>query len=67
MNDASKTRALRGPREREWVKGEDLDMGRGPDPIGPGVRTFEIGDGDANEILAIAGPQRGLRGTTRSR
>lgn len=51
MNEASKTRALWGPREREWVRGEGLDIGCGPDPIVPGVRTFDVEDGDANEIL----------------
>lgn len=51
MNEASKTRALWGPREREWVKGDGLDIGCGPDPIAPGVRAFDMEDGDANEIL----------------
>lgn len=51
MNEASKTRALWGPREREWLKGDGLDIGCGPDPIVPGVRAFDVGDGDANEIL----------------
>lgn len=51
MNEASKTRALWGSREREWVKGKGLDIGCGPDPIVPGVRAFDVADGDANEIL----------------
>jgi SAM-dependent methyltransferase len=50
VNEASKTRALWGPREREWLRGNGLDIGCGPDPILPGVRPFDVGDGDANEI-----------------
>jgi SAM-dependent methyltransferase len=57
MNEASKTRALWGAKEREWLKGNGLDIGCGPDPILPGVRTFDVGDGDANEILKrVSGP-----------
>lgn len=52
MNEASKTRALWGPREQEWLRGTGLDIGCGPDPILPGVRAFDVGDGDANEITA---------------
>lgn len=52
MNEASKTRTLWGPRERAWLEGKGLDIGCGPDPILPGVRAFDVGDGDANEITA---------------
>jgi SAM-dependent methyltransferase len=50
MNEASKTRALWGDFERSLLSGRGIDIGCGPDPICPGVRQFDLANGDANEI-----------------
>jgi SAM-dependent methyltransferase len=51
MNEASKTRRLWGAREAQWLKGEGLDIGCGPDPVKPDVTRFDVEDGDANCVL----------------
>jgi SAM-dependent methyltransferase len=50
MNEASKTRNIMGPLEKSVLIGSGIDIGCGPDPILPGVRTFDVDDGDANVV-----------------
>jgi SAM-dependent methyltransferase len=49
-NEASKTVALWGDDIRSLLKGKGLDIGAGPDPVIPGVQTFDQAHGDANKI-----------------
>lgn len=50
MDETSKTRKIWGPFERSILTGRGIDIGSGPDPLGADVRTFDIADGDANDI-----------------
>jgi hypothetical protein len=50
MNETSKTRSVWGPLEQLVLSGKGIDIGCGFDPVLPGVRRFDVGDGDANEI-----------------
>ena len=48
MNESSKSKQYWGPVEREATRGQGIDIGCGPDPVLPGVRRFDLEDGDAN-------------------
>jgi SAM-dependent methyltransferase len=50
MNETSKTRRIWGPLELTVLQGSGIDIGCGPDPVTPGVRRFDVADGDANQI-----------------
>lgn len=50
MKEASKTKALFGALENKIFRGEGIDIGCGDDPLFDNVRTFDIDDGDANNI-----------------
>jgi SAM-dependent methyltransferase len=50
MNEASKTLKNWTEKEKQFLSGEGIDIGCGPDPIKPDVKTFDIEDGDANHI-----------------
>jgi SAM-dependent methyltransferase len=49
--ESSKTKKVWGELERSVLVGEGIDIGCGPDPVFPHVMTFDLPDGDANEIL----------------
>lgn len=49
-NEASKTRESWGPKLKQILTGEGLDIGAGDDPIAPTARIFDLQDGDAGQI-----------------
>jgi ubiquinone/menaquinone biosynthesis C-methylase UbiE len=57
MDETSKTKRIWGPLEKSIIVGKGIDIGCGPDPISPGVRTFETSDGDANRITEFVHEQ----------
>jgi len=50
MDETSKTKRIWGPLEKAILQGSGIDIGCGPDPVAPGVRKFDLADGDANHI-----------------
>ena len=50
MNETSKSRPFWGALEHSILTGAGIDIGCGPDPVTPGVRQFDLVDGDANRI-----------------
>lgn len=50
MKESSKTRQIWGPVELSILSGSGIDIGCGPDPVTPDCATFDLADGDANEI-----------------
>jgi SAM-dependent methyltransferase len=52
MDETSKTRKIWGPLETAVLRGQGIDIGCGRDPVAPGVRRFDVADGDANHIAA---------------
>jgi SAM-dependent methyltransferase len=50
MNETSKTKKLWTARERTILSGRGIDIGCGPDPVGPDVKRFDQTEGDANHI-----------------
>jgi len=50
MYESSKSKRQWGPLEWSVLRGSGIDIGPGPDPILPDVRTFDMEDGDANVI-----------------
>ena len=52
MREASKSRKLwqKDGIEFRVLKGAGIDIGGGDDPVVPGVRVFDMQDGDANDI-----------------
>ena len=57
MNETSKTIKLWRDFEKSLILGSGIDIGCGPDPISPTVKTFDIGDGDANNITQYVAEQ----------
>jgi len=51
MRETSKSKKTWGPDALEWkvLRGTGIDIGAGSDPVFPGVRVFDMADGDANE------------------
>src|ERR1700730_16888727 len=53
-NEASKTRAVRGPQFAElYLAGAVIDIGCGLDPIVAHAEPFDLQHGDAQEIAAL--------------
>lgn len=50
MDETTKTKKHWGPLEWSIITGKGIDIGCGPDPVTPEARTFDLPDGDANEI-----------------
>ena len=50
VNETTKTKKLWGDLERSILQGKGIDIGCGPDPVGPDVRKFDVEHGDANQI-----------------
>jgi len=50
MFEASKTKLIWRDDEKEFIQGEGIDIGCGPDPIFETAVHFDINDGDANQI-----------------
>src|SRR4051794_15690432 len=50
MDETSKTKRLWTDAERQLLTGKGIDIGCGRDPVFPGVRGFDVADGDANCI-----------------
>ena len=50
MDESTKSRKFWGDLERSVLTGKGIDIGCGPDPVSPGVRRFDVEDGDANRI-----------------
>jgi SAM-dependent methyltransferase len=50
MDETTKSKRLWGPLEHSVLTGKGIDIGCGPDPVTPGVRGFDVNDGDANRI-----------------
>ena len=46
-----------GPLERSVLTGSGIDIGCGPDPVTPDCATFDVEDGDANEITRFVSKQ----------
>lgn len=57
MNETSKTLKIWGELEKSLLLGSGIDIGCGPDPITPTVKTFDIEDGDANNITQYVADQ----------
>jgi SAM-dependent methyltransferase len=57
VKESSKTRQIWGPLERSVLSGSGIDIGCGPDPVTPDCATFDVEDGDANEITRFVSRQ----------
>jgi SAM-dependent methyltransferase len=57
VKESSKTRKLWGPVELAILQGRGIDIGCGPDPVTPDCDTFDLADGDANEITRFVSTQ----------
>jgi SAM-dependent methyltransferase len=57
MDETSKTRKIWGPTETAVLRGSGIDIGCGPDPVTPGVRRFDLAEGDANHITRFVSGQ----------
>ena len=57
MDEASKTRKLRGPDfEKRYLSGKVIDIGAGADPVCPWAESFDVADGDASFITRYRSP-----------
>ncbi len=57
MDEASKTRKLRGPDfEKKYLGGKVIDIGAGKDPVCSRAEVFDVADGDANFITRYRAP-----------
>ena len=50
MIGTNKPKRLWGPLEWSFLRGRGIDIGCGPGSVLPGVRAFDLSDGDANHI-----------------
>jgi SAM-dependent methyltransferase len=58
MDEASKTRKLRGPDfEAKYLRGRVIDIGAGADPVCSWAESFDLADGDANFITRYRAPE----------
>ena len=57
MNETSKTRRIWGPLEVSILRGSGIDIGCGSDPVIPGVRKFDLAEGDANYVTRFVHEQ----------
>jgi SAM-dependent methyltransferase len=58
MDEASKTRKLRGPDfESKYLRGKVIDIGAGADPVCSWAESFDLADGDANFITRYRAPE----------
>jgi SAM-dependent methyltransferase len=57
LDEASKTRRLRGPEfEKKYLGGKVIDIGAGKDPVCGWAEIFDLADGDANFITRYRTP-----------
>ncbi len=58
MDEASKTRKLRGPDfEKKYLSGRVIDIGAGADPVCSSAEIFDVAQGDANFITRYRAPE----------
>lgn len=58
MDEASKTRKVRGPDfARQYLSGKVIDIGAGADPVCPWAEIFDLAQGDANFITRYRAPE----------
>src|SRR5579859_7890608 len=58
MDEASKTRKVRGPDfERRYLTGKVIDIGAGTDLVCTRAESFDVADGDANFITKYRAPE----------
>lgn len=57
MDETSKTKKIWTSFENSILTGHGIDIGCGPDPICSSARSFDVEDGDANEITNYVSEQ----------
>ena len=57
MDEASKTRKVRGPDfDKTYLSGKVIDVGAGADPVCPWAEIFDVAEGDASFITRYRAP-----------